>query len=633
MSLPRLLVTLLLAALVGTAQAAEEILEFASEVQVREDGALAVTETLRVRAEGDRIRRGIYRDFPTEYRDRLRQHVRVAFEVDSVTRDGESEPYRVERRGNGVRVWVGQADVLLRPGDYEYRIRYRTDRQLGFFAQHDELYWNVTGNGWEFPIRAASAAVHLPEGVPADAIVVEAYTGPAGAQGRDWSAWVDGNGIARFETTRPLGPHEGLTVVASFPKGHVPEPTDLDRAQRIAAANPQAPIAVGGSLLTLGYFLVVWWRFGRDPAGGPIVPLYTPPRELSPAAARFVRRMGYDHAALSAALVSLAVKGYLRIDQAGDDYVLEKLGGTPAVTVDEAAVASALFGDGRRTLPLERVNHAVLRKALEAHRKALARDHEKTYFVTNSSWLVPGILLGLGTVTTTVLAVPDVEQRAVAGFMSLWLSGWSVGVFFLVREAILRWRQRGLAGIASAMGTTLFAVPFVVGEVVGLGVLLWTGSVWLGLALLAAVGMALGFYQWLKAPTLAGRRLMDAIEGFALYLGVAEADELAFRHPPEKTPELFERYFPYALALGVELAWAERFADVLARAQAAGEYTPHWYTGHGLGTFDGGALAGALGSRLAGAIAASSTAPGSSSGSSGGGSSGGGGGGGGGGGW
>jgi uncharacterized membrane protein YgcG len=633
MSLPRLLFTLLLAALVGAAQAAEEILEFASELQVDEDGALAVTETLRVRAEGDLIRRGIYRDFPTEYRDRLGQRVRVAFDVESVARDGEPEPFRIERRGNGVRVWVGQADVLLRPGDYEYRLRYRTDRQLGFFAQHDELYWNVTGNGWEFPIRSATAMVRLPEAVPADAITVEAYTGPAGAQGRDWTAWVDGDGVARFETTHPLGPHEGLTVVARFPKGHVREPTDLDRAQQIAAANPQAPIAVGGSLLTLGYFLVVWWRFGRDPTGGPIVPLYSPPRDLSPAAARFVRRMGYDQAALSAALVSLAVKGALRIEQDGADYVLEKLGGAPGVAADEAAVASALFGDGRRTLTLERANHAVLTKTLEAHRKALDRDYEKTYFVTNSAWLVPGILLGLGTVAATVLTIPEGEQRALAGFMSLWLSGWSVGVFFLVREALLRWRQRGLAGVANAIGITLFAVPFVVGEIVGLGVLLWTGSVWLGLALLAAVGLALGFYQWLKAPTLAGRRLMDAIEGFALYLGVAEADELAFRHPPERTPALFERYFPYALALGVELAWAERFADVLARAQAAGEYDPRWYTGHGLGAFDGGALAGALGSGLAGAIAASSTAPGSSSGSGGGGSSGGGGGGGGGGGW
>ncbi len=633
MSLRGIVAAALLAVLAGTVQAAEEILAFDSEIRVHEDGALAVTETLRVRAEGDRIRRGIYRDFPTEYRDRLGQRVRVAFDVEAVTREGEPEPYRVERHGNGVRVYVGRPDVLLPPGDHAYRIDYRTDRQLGFFEQHDEFYWNVTGNGWDFPVRSARAAVRLPPGVPAEAVAVEAYTGPAGALGRDWTAWVDPDGVARFETTQPLAPHEGLTVVASFPKGHVRPPEDLARAARVAADNPQAAIAVGGTLLTLGYFLIVWWRFGRDPAGGPIVPLYAPPRDLSPGAARFVRRMGYDHATLGAALVSLAVKGAVRIEQEGDGYAVQQLPGTPALAADEAAVAGALFGGGRSRVSLARDNHAVLRAALEAHRGALARAYEKRYFVTNSGWLVPGILLGLGTVAATVLAIPDGDERAVAGFMSLWLAGWTVGVFFLVREAVHRWRRRGLAGVASAAGITLFAVPFVAGEVFGLGLLLWAGSVWLGVALLASVGLALAFYQWLKAPTLAGRRLLDAVEGFALYLGVAEADELAFRHPPDKTPTLFERYFPYALALGVELAWAERFAEVLARAQAAGEYAPRWYAGHGLGAFDGSALAGALGSGLAGAIAASSTPPGSSSGSGGGGSSGGGGGGGGGGGW
>ena len=145
------------------------------------------------------------------------------------------------------------------------------------------------------------------------------------------------------------------------------------------------------------------------------------------------------------------------------------------------------------------------------------------------------------------------------------------------------------------------------------------------------------FYHLLKAPTLLGRRMMDQIAGFADYLSVAEKDRMNFHNPPERTPELFERFLPYALALGVEQAWSEQFSDVLARAGQAegnrsGHYSPRWYSGR---SFDGnfGNFASDLGSGFSGAIAAASTAPGSSSGSGGGGSSGGGGGGGGGGGW
>jgi len=613
------------------AGATEEILDFASEIRVNANGSLDVTETIRVLAEGRQIQRGIFRDFPTDYRDRLGNRYRVDFDVGGVARDGRAEPFRTERRGNGVRVYIGQPDVFLPPGEHSYRISYRTDRQLGFFERHDELYWNVTGNGWEFPIREASAAVTLPGTVPAADIETEAYTGYQGDQGRDYEAWTDSDGVARFRTTRPLAARDGLTIVVGFPKGHVHQPTGNERAARLVLDNPQAWIAIAGTLLLLAYYTVVWLRVGRDPRAGPIVPLYEPPPRLSPAAARFLTRMGYDNQAFAAAVVGLAVRGYLRIEQdAAGEYSLHKTGAAPSVAADEAAVASALFGDGRTDIVLEQKNHRTLARALQAHRHALGRDYEKTYFLTNSAWLLPGILLGLVTTVATVLALPDGGDRALAGFMAVWLSGWSVGVFTLVREAIRRWRG---GRTAAAIGTTLFALPFVAGEVFGLGALLAAGGAWVGLSLLGAVAASLLFYQWLKAPTLAGRRLMDQVEGFGLYLGVAEAEELAFRHPPEKTPELFERYFPYALALGLELAWAERFAEVLARAQAAGSYQPRWYLGSRGGSVNYGALAGSLGGGLAVAISASSTAPGSSSGGGGGGSSGGGGGGGGGGGW
>ena len=142
----------LLIALASAAQAAERILDFKSRLEVGQDGTLFVTETIRVAAEGDQIRHGIYRDFPTTYTDDFGLTVRVGFRMVGARLDGRSEPYHLESRGNGVRVYIGQKDIELRPGTYTYTISYTTTGQIGFFKDRDELYWNVTGNGWIFPI-------------------------------------------------------------------------------------------------------------------------------------------------------------------------------------------------------------------------------------------------------------------------------------------------------------------------------------------------------------------------------------------------------------------------------------------------------------------------------------------------
>jgi uncharacterized membrane protein len=157
----------------------------------------------------------------------------------------------------------------------------------------------------------------------------------------------------------------------------------------------------------------------------------------------------------------------------------------------------------------------------------------------------------------------------------------------------------------------------------------WVWAFYAGVIVLHIV-----FAYLLKAPSGRGRRLMDKLEGFKVYLEVAEKDDLALRHPPDLTPELFERYLPYAIALGVEQKWAEQFSDVFARLEATdhGAYSPRWYKGK-FSSNRMGNFASNVSSSFSSAVSSAATPPGSSSGSSGGGSSGGGGGGGGGGGW
>ena len=628
-------VALLLLAVIEPVSAREAILDYLSEIEVRRDAGLLVEEVIRVRAEGRDIKRGIYRDFPTDYTDRLGNRYRVDFRLMEVLRDGVSEPHHTERRDNGVRIYIGDRNVMLSPGVYTYTIRYLTNRQLGFFERHDELYWNVTGNGWGFPIEQARANITLPAGVPGDAVRLEAYTGPAGAKGQDYSAMLDGYSRATFQATRTLAPGEGLTIVATWPKGFVIPPTSGEKMSWFFADNREALIGVGGVLALLAYYLLVWHRVGRDPDPGVVVPLYEPEKGYSPASMRFIRNMGYDNNTFGAAIVNMAVAGYLTIEEdAGGEFTLRKTGQLPKLAAGEGAVASALFGSGRQEIKLERKNHRTIAKALSAHKRSLNRDYQKTYFVTNRGFILPGVAISLALLAATVLSLPSGDKTATAAFFMVWLSGWTVAVFGLGKHLFHSWRQVAAqgSGVVKAVAATLFALPFFAGEVVALGVLTLEVSPSVTLVLASVLAINILFIEWLKAPTLAGQRLLRKVEGFKLYLEVAEKDELDFKHPPEKTPELFEAYLPYALALGVEQQWADKFSSVLARAgTAAGQ--PRWYRGRHWNPRNLGGFTSSVGGAMSSAIASSSTAPGSSSGSGGGGSSGGGGGGGGGGGW
>ena len=82
-----------------------------------------------------------------------------------------------------MRINTGNDDFLPVPAEYTYTLRYRTTRQLGFFADHDELYWNAIGTGWAFPIDRGTVDVYLPAPVEVDQLSAEGYTGYQGSQG------------------------------------------------------------------------------------------------------------------------------------------------------------------------------------------------------------------------------------------------------------------------------------------------------------------------------------------------------------------------------------------------------------------------------------------------------------------
>lgn len=574
--MPLLRVLVLVALCAGGASAQERILNFASDISINADGSLLVNETIVVQVQGQQIKRGILRDFPTRYEDRRGSEivvplkVVVPFEVTGVQRDGTPEQYSVEPLENGVRVRIGKPDQLLPFGPHEYRISYRTARQLGFFERHDELYWNVTGNGWPFVIDHASARVRLPRPVESDKLSAETYTGPQGARGRNATARIDGADFV-FETTRRLSPNEGLTIVAAFPKGIVAAPSPFTRLMWVVKDNAFDLIAIGAMLSIIAFLFAMWWRIGRDPRAGPKFPRYDPPTGMSAAAVRFIDLMGFDSRCFAAAVLGLGARGYLKVQQNGDAFSLQQTGRSIDWLPAEKPMATALF-HGKSQTTLSQTYDPAVAGAKKELRSALRRHYKGTVFRHN---------------------------------------GWPLWLAFL--------GGAGALAFAAVNGANLVVI------IALFAVLLLSLKV---------------FSKVMPAYTREGRKVQDHIEGLRQYLGVAERDDLARMKAPEMTPTEFARMLPYALALDIEKTWADRFAAVLgasAVVAAVSSYYDGDSSSWGSGSTD--SFTDSF-SSLDSTVSAATTAPGSESGSSGGGgggggggSSGGGGGGGGGGGW
>ena len=583
----------------------ERIRLYYSDIKVQDDGTMLVHELIRVDSAGKLIRHGIYRDFPTRYTDRLGNRYVVGFALQAASHNGAPVESRVENYGNGVRIYLGRGDTFVPAGFQSYSITYTTSRQLGFFKDHDELFWNVTGTGWVFPIDHVAATVHLPQKILAGKVHLGGYTGPQGSMAHDFTSGTAPDDSFHFATTHALGPNEGLTILLDWPKGYFREPTAAQKIGYFAQDNPAALLAGGGLLMILIYYVIVWMRVGRDPAPGVIMPLYEPPPGFSPSAMRYLVRMGYDDKAFTSAVLDMAVKGFLQIVEGVGMYTLvrSKPDGQ-TLTPEESAAANKLFESGRTSINLQKENHTAISAAMAALKARLKATEQKIYFVTNGLYLIPAIAFSV-LVLMGVSSAQGPQQAGDAGFMSLWLSVWSIAVLALLNNAVHLWKSAFARGplkaglMASAGFMTLFSIPFVLGEVFGLVVLVRATSVIVVVILLMTVFLHILFHHLLKAPTSAGRSVLDKIEGFKMFLGAVEGDRMKRVMPPEATPQVFEKYLPYALALDVEQAWAEKFSAVLGGSagipgSTSGGYSPSWYSGAGWSALGAAGFASSL---------------------------------------
>jgi hypothetical protein len=549
------------------AQRSLAIQRFDATITVGRDGAVDVTETIT--AQFTSSWNGIYRTVPVEYHTPQGFNWTLRLDLLGAT-DANGQSLKVEsnreRHYIKYKIWVPGAEDAIRT----VVLRYRAKNGLRFFEDHDELYWNVTGDEWDVPIEAASARIELPSG--ATGVRAIAFNGAYGSTARDAEVTTSGTSIGITMPHR-LDFHEGLTAVVGWDKGVVPEPTDTDRALGFLASNwPLAlPLPVFLGMFTL------WRRKGRDPRQLPIAVQYQPPDSLTPAEAGTLMDSSADMRDITATLVDLAVRGRLKIEERDEsallglvkrrEYVFHRLdppAGAGELEPHERRVFNGIFEDGKAEVKLSDLENEFYRH-------------------------LPGIkdsivdrLIGRG----FYRARPD----SVKGH---WFAG---GLM--------------LGGIMIAIGT-VFAAK-----------LSMTPLPWVIAGLLCGAILVL-FGRIMPARTVAGARALERVLGFEEFLGRVEGDRL---ERIVKTPEMFERFLPFAMAFGVERKWARAFQDIYREP-------PTWYVGGNVTSFDVGRFSSRLGDLSSRTQSAMSSSPrssggsGFSGGSSGGGSGGGGGGG------
>ncbi len=629
------------------AQAREEILAYEALVDVELSGDFVVTERITVRAEGFEIRRGIFRDFPTVRRLPSGLVERTTFEVMSVRRDGAPEPYHQEPIEGGTRLYIGASDVFIRPDVYTYEITYRSRHQMGFFEDFDEVYWNATGNFWSFPIQRAIATIQLPPG--AQIRETASFTGRFGSSKNNASVRVIGPTTVRFETSAPLGSRQGLTVAVSFDKGLIAEPSASALQFKALRDNAGIAAVLIGAVLVFLYMVSSWLRVGRDPPKGVVFPRFEPPRGLSPAAISWIYYRGHKGGntgkSFMAALVSLGTRGKLSIDEQDKTITIRRVDeeGAPSdgdLPSGERALMRALLGS-RDALSFTRSNGRKLINATSSFRSSITKEFAGKFFKHNPGYAILGVIIGVLSVFLYLVLFPATEELVV-GVLFHFIGGLAVG--FTATKAYARLfggaRQMGLV---SAIAFIIIPVAIIaaLALVFHLGVDGVFATGW-AMQVTMLVAFAMGatittFALLMFAPTPEGQELMTEIEGFRLYLSVAEAERMNMVDAPDFSLELFERFLPYAIGLGVEKPWSEALEDFLDKVapEQRSSYHPHYYNGPSFNPGSVAASTAAIASTIGTAYAASMPKSSGTGGSSGGGGgfSGGGGGGGGGGGW
>jgi hypothetical protein len=543
---------------------------FDALLTVHSDGSLDVTEQITIGFTGQW--NGINRDLSLQHNTAQGRATKLDVTIGYVT-DETGQRLRVEEQSqdNGrtrrLHIYIPGANNA----DRQIIIRYRVANAIRFFFANssvgalDELYWNATGNNWSMFIDSAHARVVLPEGVTPTRTAV--YTGALGSTSGDAKIEKVGN-VVDFTLLRGLYPYEGMTIGVGWPPGHIiSRPSETQ--ERLAAVAQWSPILIPLIVFILAF--KAWEKHGRDPQEGSYVVRYEPVEGASPAELGTLVDNRADMDDITATLVDLAVRGFIRIEEITESHLLG----------------------------LSKSTDYILHILRDRSQWTGLKPHEQLYLGTLSD-LAP---IGESSVKVSELrnkfynSLPAIRS---AIYDSLLKSG-----YYLQRPDKVKGNWVAFAALSAFVG-------------IGLAVLavkmMWVmiSPFALIIAGVLSTMILVVFAQIMPARTIAGARAREATLGFKEFLSRVEEERMK---KLITSPEMFERFLPYAMAFGVADKWAKAFEDIYREP-------PTWYVG-GSGQFSASSFSHSI-SDMSDAAASSMSSSPSSSGSGGGGSSGGG---------
>jgi uncharacterized membrane protein len=546
---------------------AEQINDFSSSIKINADASINVSEKIAYDF-GDTEHHGIYRDIPIKYqRNGMHYNLRIS-QISVTDENGESQQFAISHIANNIRIKIGDPDSTI-SGPHTYIINYTIQRAINYFSDHDELYWNATGNGWTVDIAQAEAAIGFYTAIDKNNLTGDCYFGRLGSQ--DKCSVTSSDSQLSFSSSGLSG-GDGMTIVAGFPKGLVAEPTAFGNF--IYAIEDNWIIGLPILILILMFF--IWFKFGRDPRDShPVVAQYDVPDNLTPIEVGTLIDTRADNKDLSAEIIYLAINGYIKIIQQ-----------------DGVKILGANFG---KDYLLQRLKESTF----------LEKDFDKKLL--------------------DALISPTDKERKLS---EIKMDTTAASKFSDVKTAV--YKKLDKDGYFKAKSRLMKIIFSVIGFFViagGIFSMISNSDASLMVSLIISGLIIVIFAQFMCQRTLKGVEVENYLKGLKLYLGVVEKDRLDFHNAPEKNPQTFEKFLPYAMVLGVEKAWAGQFEGIYKEQ-------PSWYSSPMGNSFSVIAMTNGLHSFSSSAnMSMAASAQGGSSGMGGGGFSGGGFGGGGGGSW
>ena len=598
----------------------ENIVDYDIEIHVNKDASMDVKEKITVNALGDEIRHGIYRDFPTQYKNKT-----VSFKINDVTLDDEDVKYTTESVSRGVRIKIGSSNEYVSEGIHTYVIDYTTERQMFFEEDYNELYWNLIGSGWNFDIEECSAKIYFPKGTEILEDDIKAYVGAYGnsEEADDVYWYVDENeSCVYFNVFHEIPSQNAFTIVVRAEKGTIAEPTLGQRFRWFIQDNAMFVVILIG-MIGLGVWqFIVWKKYGKDPEKNVIIPKYYPPEGMDVGDVKYVDTMGKTDRILEATFISLATKGFLKFDKGSEKNSVMTVEKTYSKNPDEYKDELSEFErDVYRSIgSKEKLGYTpslydILQRLKKRISKKLSEKYDDKVFFKNIKYsvisiVVSVILFVVGAIVGTI-SNPYITSYGIENIMTILAIAFIFFmVIFLCKDLIKAKSNR----LISFIFILIWGVPFLIfGILMSLEVLRsFMESIFQAFIIVGIVLQNYLFIKWIPRYTQEGMRIKEDIDGFKMFINVAKDDDFK-----DKTPEMFDKYFAYAYVLGLENKWASKFEDILKQA----DYIPTWCSTYMFddGVFNCPAFTSSFSSTFSSSMSSASTAPASSSSSSGGG--------------